>query len=109
MQKGFLFAGGGRFCGLCLCKPQGSGADEPEAKVVVPIVRSVTVPNGGMRVVGGIVKAAAAFHTVTASVFLHVRSPFLYSLFFELLVLASVIAAKTLLARSAAFSSGMAP
>ena len=56
--------------------PQGSGANKPEAKVVVPVLRGVAVTNSGMRVVGGIVPAAAANHTVTASVFLYARSPF---------------------------------
>ena len=41
-----------------MMSPQGSGANKPEAKIIVPVVQGFAVTNGGMRVAGGIVKGA---------------------------------------------------
>ena len=42
-----------------------SGADETEAKIVVPVPRVVVVPVRRTQVLGVVVPAAAAFHAVS--------------------------------------------
>ena len=99
------------FCGcinalhLFFYIPQGSGADNTEADIVVPVVGVVVVPIRRTQVLRIVVPTPAAFHAVVTGS----RSPFSHSRFLKLFVLASAIAAKTLLTRSAAFSSVIIP
>ena len=65
----------GLFCGgdICLFIPQGSGAGQTKADVVVPVVRVVVVPIGRTRVLAVVVPRPAAYHPVIAGN----RSPFI--------------------------------
>ena len=71
-----LFAGK-RFVLRLSSIPQGSGAHQPEANIVVPVVRVVVVPIGRTRVLTIVVPRPAAFHTVVT----RNRSPFLHTTF----------------------------
>ena len=88
---------------ICLCLPQSSGAHQPKANVVVPVRRVVVVPIGGTEVLPVVVPRPAAYHPVGA----RDRSPFSHTIFLRRFVLATLIAAKTLRTRSAAFSSSI--
>jgi hypothetical protein len=81
---------------------QGSGTNNPEAQIVVPIRRVVVVPVRRAQVLRVIVPTPAAFNAVRAcfSRTLHTHKDFL-----KRNVLAISMHAKTLRARSAAFSS----
>jgi len=85
--------------------PQGSGANKPEADVVVTVVRIVVVPIRRTQVLAVVVPVPAAFHPVSAGN----RSPFSNTFFLKRFVRAMLIAAQTLRALSAAFSSVITP
>ena len=93
------------FCGAALPISQGSGAGQPEANVVVPVVGVVVVPIRRTGVLRIVVPVPAAFHPVSAGD----RSPFSHINFLKRFVRARLIAAQTLRTRSAAFASVIVP
>jgi hypothetical protein len=69
LQKPYLVFTGKQFVLQLHCTPQGSGAHQPEAKIVVPVVGIVVVTNRRLSVLSGIVPAPAAFNAVSATNF----------------------------------------
>jgi hypothetical protein len=58
---------------FCSCMPQSLGGSQPEAKIVVPVVRIVGVPVRRLQVRRIVVPTAAAFHAVRPFVFLNTQ------------------------------------
>jgi hypothetical protein len=87
-----------------------AGADQSKAHVVVPVPGVVVVTNRRTKVLRIVVPGTAAYHAVGAiEPLVRYHFPFLHILFLKRFVLARLIAAKTLLVRSAAFASVIFP